>query len=286
MTEPTPDDTLVLPAELWQPLPQTPAAVAALVRQLLLHWEFPPRTVDAVVLDVEGAAPHLTRLALVASRVEVPGMEDLPPQALPDGPLEELPGTLDELHVVGDDLFWEGTPLSVAAHVRELRFRWLLQDGQLVGVRLSGEDAPGTSGNLRLEAELDSFTEALRRTIDRPLREHGGHLRKLRVDATQLGDRSYRVRVEAALRWKVLPLSARLELAATVDDDLVLRFSDVAASSLNPLCAVVIAFGRRRLAEALAEPVPLREVFGAELTDLTIRLDPRLLIEASFADLR
>lgn len=281
-----PDDTLVLPAELRRPRPVAWAELVALLRELLLHWGLDPRAVAAIAIDGELAAPDITRLALTASGISLPSFEEQTAELLPEGDLDEVAGCLEELHLAGDDLRWETARFSLAAQLRGLPFHWLMRGGQLVGIRFPEQTTEAASGWLRLDAELDSLVEAIRRTIERHLRPHGGQLRKLRVRAAELGDRRYRVQVDAAGRWKAFPLSARLAVTATLDDDLTVRFTDVQASSLNPLCAVALLLARRHIEQGFAEPVALRETLGPELTDLTLRLQPRLLIEASFAGLR
>lgn len=281
-----PEDVVVLPAELRRPRPTAIPELAALLRELLGHWGFERRATDAIAIDGALTAPGIDRLAVTASRITLPSFDERPPAALPEAELEEIAGRLEEFHLVGDDLRWEGARFSITARLRGLGFDWLMLGEQLVGLRFPEAGTESASGSLRLEAELTSAVEAIRRAIDRQVQPHGARVRKLRVKAGQLDDRTFRVELDAAARWKLLPVSGRLALTATLDEELVLRFTDVRATSRNPLCAVALAIGRRHLDEAFAEPVALREEFGPELTDLTVRLQPHLFIEASFADLR
>lgn len=291
MTEPslppaasTPTDVLVLPPELRRPRPANGEELAALVRDLLVHWGIERQMVEAVAVDAHLAGSDVTHLRLGASGISLPSLTDPPEEPLPDG-VDEVAGRLEEFELLAEGLRWERSAFDAQIQAQGLVLRWLMRDGLLVGIRFA-EEATGSRGSLRLETDLEPLVESIRLALNRQLGRHGARVRKLRARASQLGERTYRVTGEAAARWKVLPLSARLSMIATVDDDLTLRFSEVQVSSLNPLCAVLLAFIRRQVFEAFAEPVPLREALGPELTDLAIRLDPRLLIEASFADLR
>ncbi|MCW5952646.1 MAG: hypothetical protein KIT69_10340 [Propionibacteriaceae bacterium] len=278
-------DALVLPPDLRRRRPASDAELAALIRDLLVHWGVDPQLVRAVEVDAELAGAEVARLRLSASGISLPSLADPPEQPLPGG-VDEVAGRLEEFQLLGRDLRWERAAFDVAVQAHGVPLRWLMQDGRLVGIGVGEEDAAGSRGSLRLETEVQPLVESIRLTLNRQLGRHGVQVRKLRARASELGERTYRVSGEAAIRWKVLPLSARLSMVATIDGDLTLRFSDVQVSSLNPLCAAVFAFTRRQIREGFAAPIPLRESFGLQLTDLTLRVEPRLLVEASFADLR
>lgn len=291
MTEPAlpptaspPTDLFVLPPGLRRPRPANGEELAALIRDLLAHWGIEPRVIGSIAVDAELAGPDIVRLRLSASGVPLPSLADPPEEPLP-GDVEEVAGRLEEFQLLGDGVRWEQSTFDADLQAHGVMLRWLMQDGLLVGVRI-GEEGSGGRGSLRLETDLASLAESIRLTVNRQLAQHGAQVRKLKAEASQLGERTYRVSGEAAVRWRVLPLSARLSMIATIDGDLTLRFSEVQVSSRNPLCAAVLAFARRHVLEGFAEPVPLREALGPELTDLTLRVDPRLLVEASFADLR
>lgn len=283
---PIPSDTVVLPVGLRRPRPKDGNEAAALIRDLLVHWGLERRTVDAISVDVELAGADITRLTIAATGITLPNPDEPPQEPLPEGELEEVVGRIGELSLLAGAVRWEQSDVDGEFRLEGLPFTWLMLDGQLVGFRSEESATQDGRGYLRLETDLDRLVESIRVAAGRQVRQYGVQLRRLRLRATELGGRSYQVHGEAAARWKVLPVSGRISMVATIDDDLVLRFSDVRVSSANPLVALALAVGRRSLLEGLAEPIPLRQELGLDLIDLTLRVEPRLHIEASFAELR
>ncbi|MGC4154141.1 MAG: hypothetical protein QM628_13850 [Propionicimonas sp.] len=280
MTETTPaGDALAFPDALRRLPPRTEPELNALIRDLLSHSGFAPGDLDGIGVEAELRWPDIPRLTLTASGIPLPSQE--PPAAeLPQGAVEEVAARLGEARVVGRELRWEKAGFDATLDSHDLELRWLLQAGEVVGIRF----AEVARGSVRVETDLDALVESIRITAERSMRGDGVDVRfrKLQVRATELGEGGYRVRVDAAARWKLLPLSVRLDLVATLHDDLTLRFTEVRASSANPLCAIALIFGRKHLHEGMAEPVPVRELLGPEVTSLSLRLQPRLTLAATF----
>lgn len=293
MTEPAPlatapdaADLVVLPAALRRPRPTDGPGVASLIRDLLVHWGLERQVAERISVDAEVVGPDVSRLTVAATRVTLPSSAEPTSEPLPDEDLDEVPGVLGEFHLLADAVRWEKVELHGEFHQQRVGFTWLMRGDEVVGLRFDDSQPAGGRGTVRVETDLEPLVESIRLLAARELRPHGVLVRKLKARATQFGERSYRVEAEAAIRWKVLPLSARLSLIAVIDDDLVLRLTDVQVSSVNPLAGIALAFARRPLREGLSEPIPLREAFGPELVDFTLRVEPRLLFEASFAELR
>ena len=292
MTEPalptpagdTDPDLLVIPVGLRRPFPTSGAELASLLRDLLVHLGVERRLADMMSVEAELDGTDITRLAFTVPDVAVANFDE-PTDDLPRGHLDEMAARVGVLDVRADAVRWEKAEFHGSVHAEGIGLTWLLSQGDLAGIRFDN-GASQVRGTLQLDTDLASLAESFRLTLNRQLAEHGARIRKLKAQASQLGERVYRVSGEAAVRWKSLPASARLSLVATIDADLTLRFSDVQVSSRNPIVAVVLAFNRRRLLASFAEPVALREAVGSELVDFTLRLEPRLVVEASFAELR
>ena len=283
----TESDPLVLPAALRRRRPSTGRELEAFVRDVLVQMGLPRRVARAVDIEAEVTGAHVRRLSLAASGIALPSLEDPPEEPMPDGRLTREPCRIDELDVRGSDLRWEKATIDVAAHLEGLSLVWVLRGGELVAIELDDTTGPGgefVRGSVRVETELAPLVESIRLTLDRHTRREGVRVPKLHVRAWDLGSGTYRIYLDAGVRWKFLPLSAHVAMIVTLDEDLVARCTDIRISSLNPLSAVGLFFARRELARNITEtPIALRELLGPDLTHLTINLAPRLRVEATFA---
>lgn len=280
-------EALVLPAALRRRRPSTGRELEAFVRDVLVRMGLPRRVARAIDIEAEATGAHVRRLSLAASGIALPSLEDPPEEPMPEGRLTREPCRIDELDVRGSDLRWEKATIDVAAHLEGLTLVWVLRGGEVVAIDLDNTAGPGSEfvrGSVRVETELAPLVESIRLTLDRHTRREGVRVPKLHVRAWDLGSGTYRIYLDAGVRWKFLPLSGRLALVATLGDDLVVRVTDVHVSSGNPLSAIGLLFARREIRRAMTETLlPLREILGPDLTALTIRLDPRLSVEAVFA---
>ena len=196
----TADDTVVLPAELRRPRPTTPLELAELLRDVLAFLGAGRTVAETVTIDVELAGQNIARLSIAASGIVLPSLSDLPPTSLPTGEIAELPVRLDEFSVLGSGVRWEQAEFDGELRFTGLSFSWLLYEDELVGVRFDEADARDARGSLRLETDLDRLVESIRVAAGRQVRQYGVQLRRLRLRATELGGRSYRVHGEAAAR--------------------------------------------------------------------------------------
>ena len=205
---------------------------------------------------------------------------------MPAGSLTRETSRVGEIILRARQVRWETASIDAEAHLEGGAFGWIVRGDERVAVEVLG-DAPGREpmrGSVRVETDLAPLVEAIRRTLDGEARREGVRVPKLRVQAWDLGSGMYRVYLDVRLRWKILPLSARVALVATLDDDLAVRCTDVHVSSANPLSAIGLLFARGQIRQAVTErPLLLRETFGRHLQHLAIRLDPRLHVEAVFA---
>jgi hypothetical protein len=94
-----------------------------------------------------------------------------------------------------------------------------------------------------------------------------------------------RLRAEAKLRRGILSASAHATGTAAVDSALVLRFSDVALGSANPIVAGLLAVARGRVQEATRRPVDLTEQLppGVRVADVRLDAGTDLVLSARLA---
>lgn len=167
-----------------------------------------------------------------------------------------------------------GVRADVDVEIRDLPLRWVETSDGGSGVEpLEPSASQPVTGHLRLSAPQAALLDAVRRIATTTLAAEGVTLTRLDIALTSTGPRQVRVVADAKLRKGILSASAQASGAASLDDAMVLRFSDVSLGSANPIVAGLLAMARGRVQEATREPIDLAAQLPAGVRVADVRLD-------------
>lgn len=196
------------------------------------------------------------------------------------------PGTLRRGTFQAHPVTVAGVRVDVDAEVTDLPLRWIEASDGSVGVEpLPPTKEQPVTGHLRISAPREALIDAVRRIATTVLAEQGVTLSRLDVELESVGPREVRLRADAKLRKGFLSASAQASGSASVDANLVLRFTDVSLGSANPIVAGLLAMARGRVQEATREPIDLAEQLppGVRVADVQLDAGTEITLSARLA---
>lgn len=299
-----PRDSL-LPPSLARRRPHSGAEVENLVRDAIAFAAAPKTAVDQLESEIAEVPPlskamsklvrsvqvaarldgdNITSLDLRASDITIPFSEEYSEPEPPGEATVDLPNAVvtpavaTEISGTLSNATFRKARFSVFARATDVAFSWVEDGGALVAVD-TAKTWSGV-GTAKAEGDLQAICNDIRYVVNQ---QSPVQFTSLKIRGESIDGRTAKVSVKAGIRRSILRASAKGSAQLHVDDQFRLHVSDLVLGSLNPLVAITLRVFRKRIREAIAEPISLSDELPdeIELTHLDVRFDRNLTIDVA-----